>query len=300
MRKKMIAIALIVIVLLIFIYLVLSTLFSRLLFNPRRDQHWEPTLPYENLLLENNISTWLFYNYPGHRVILFCHGNAGNISFYDHVINFCFRYQLNLCLFDYPGYGQSKGVPTQKSILSSGEIVYRYLCTRCSPNQILIWGESLGGYVATYLASRYPCNCLILLATFSSLDDILIDRDIPFLIKNFLRLFHLIIDPMSNKHLISQVKCPIAIVHSPHDEIIPYLNALRLYQSIPHSQKKLITIEGGHSSPEIQPEKLFELLEFCQIDFSPSQSCSDLLEEIKHFKGKIKSRSGQCDRSKTS
>ena len=222
---------------------------------------------YDRVDRKQNINGWHFNNFPGAKTVIFYHGNAGNISHRDYIIDICEQFQFNLLLIDYRGFGLSEGTYDQKSICIDGIAAYLYLRQFAKAKNIIIWGESLGGAVATHVASMYPCHCLILLSTFSSLDDIIYYSDYSKVLTmcgSFMAKY--LVDCMPSKTKIKKVKCPIAIVHSKNDELINYKCSQIMYRAISHDNKKMITIDGGHSSPILDVTSLNKLLDFIQVD----------------------------------
>jgi len=229
-----------------------------------------------------------FYQCPKNQTgetVFLCHGNTANISYRDFLIEICSNFRLNAVLFDYRGYGKSTGFPSQDKIYQDGQAVYDWLINeiKIDPSNLIIWGESLGGAVATYLADRNPCKSLVLLATFSSLPDI------PWASMNMfekmvMTYIFLCIDPMESKRRIRNVRCPVIILHSPNDGFIPYDNAMTLLANVTHEDKHLITIDGTHSSPKVSSNQIHELINLmCHRTIDTSNSLTELdtvLEEI--------------------
>lgn len=198
--------------------------------------------------------------------ILYFHGNSGNISHRHYVIDICRRFNINLLLVDYRGYGRSDGVANATSIYQDGEVAYNFLTGHVDCDNIIVWGESLGGTVACHIASKYKCRALILLATFSSLEDVINEMVEPRIIAKGLSLtvnnfFH----PMNSKHYIRNLKCPVAIMHSRTDSLIPYHCSEILFDSIPNERKVLFTINGDHASPKINDETLKQMFAFVGV-----------------------------------
>ena len=285
------------IVFLLFILSVVWWIQYKILFFPSQKFNWYPSFPYRQIFLNMDskpvanldpvekfnptsevISVWYFNfsNNENSKTILFCHGNNGNISQRKYVIDLCHFLSVNLFLFDYRGYGNSTGIPSPDSICQDGLIAYTYLNSFCSSENIYVWGESLGGASAVHIASKKPCKRLICMSTFSSLDDIVINKSIPRWISVPSSLvIKTVCNNLSNRKKITKVKCPIVILHSETDEIIPYQCSQILYQSISHSNKIFLTIKGDHSAPEITRNQLLELINFC--DFNSN------FKETSHF-----------------
>jgi hypothetical protein len=252
----------------------------KVLFQPHRKMIWYPSIPYSDVYINVNdsndfvldkscrknkqyLNAWHFYNFPQSKTIIFCHGNSGNISHRKYIIDTCYHLHINLFIFDYRGYGKSGDIASKKHLREDGEIAYQYLSRYCSPQDIIIWGESLGGYVATSLANRYPCHCLVLLSTFSSISDIIIYSNSCSSTNNILSsLVPMLIDDLPSKDIISHVKCPVFILHSHDDTIVPPQCALDMLNQISHSNKHLEWITGDHCSPHITSDQLNKLFIF--------------------------------------
>ena len=274
-----------VIVLLILISIV-YWLSYRVLYNPTRDIRMEIPETYENIYLElgtkdlrpknmlglrvkgnEYINCWYIEHKKDAKVILFCHGNDSNITTRQYVIDLCSDIGLNLFLIDYRGYGKSSGYPTSQGIIEDGEIGYRYLSQRYKHEDIIIWGESLGGPVAANLACKYPCDRLVLFSTFSSLEDVVYESSIDDFLKYPIGLIcNNLIDPIDVKESLKEVKCPILIVHSLDDEIIPYNCSKKNIDNCSNSNDaRHISIGGKHSCPRFNKRSLGRFLNFLGI-----------------------------------
>lgn len=251
------------------IYQFLTYIKYKTLFDPVKNQIWQPEIKHENLFLESGhekIHAWRFDMFPGNPIILFCHGNSGNISHRDYMVEFCKMAELNLMLFDYSGFGSSTGKPTLTQVERDGLTAYDHVSEHYPPEKIICWGESLGSYVATTIASNRECGYLLLMATFSSFQHILSNKDYPSWIKNSLAFaIHMLTETQPSYIKIQKVKCPIAIVHSEDDELIPFRCAEILYEHTPDVKKKFIKIKGGHATPIMKVNELEELLRFCNF-----------------------------------
>jgi uncharacterized protein len=268
-------------VLIIFVLLTAFLLFlvgkieHQSIFQPSYGEVWKPSveyLEYEIKSQDHSLRVWEFRNFPSRNVILFCHGNNDNISYREYAINACEIYHLNLVLFDYRGFGSSEGKFSQENICQDALSVYHHLRKTYPPEKIVIWGESLGGAPATYTACKVPCRGLVLFATFSSLGD-LADRSESF---DTIRRVSLIgtkflYDGLETLTWIRRVKCPVLIVHSIEDVLIPFSCAYDLFMAISHPNKQLIKIKGGHSSPSITVEQLDILYSFIDTDIKKNE-----------------------------
>jgi fermentation-respiration switch protein FrsA (DUF1100 family) len=247
---------------------------KKMLFYPtKEDTNYRPNNYHEFFLdengndvhypFDNTISGWYIDNHAK-KTFLYCHGNAGNITHRDYIIELSKDLNYNLVLFDYSGFGKSRGEPSLHKILEEGERVYKYVTSLVDPKDLVIWGESMGGAVAIHLASNYKCSKLILIGTFSSLDDVLSNYD-SFKYKIMGTFAGFFVNTMRNKDKMSNINVPIAIVHSVNDEVVPYSCAHELYKSINHINKILINISGPHSRPNISTESIEKLLSFLNV-----------------------------------
>lgn len=283
-QGKILTILLIIVVFIVVVIDILRWIQYRILFQPLYDIVWTPTISYYDRFINvdtgeviehshpskldsssNYINIWHFNNFTNRPTILYCHGNYGNISNREYIIDFCKNFHLNLLLFDYQGYGRSTGHPSPSKIFTDGYTAYNYLLQYCRYNNIIIWGESLGGAVAVEIAKKYPCQYLILFSTFSSLDDIIRFRHIK-INKQFLGVLKLLFDNMPNKDKIKSIKCNILIVHSSNDDIIPIECARILYNNISHDNKKFLLINGGHTTPDIKVTQVEEIIDYCNFN----------------------------------
>ena len=123
--------------------------------------------------------------------MLFFHGNAGNISQRINYLSMFKRLGYNTLLFDYRGYGQSSGVPSESGTYLDAQAGWRYLTEiqNISPERIILFGESLGGAVAAWLAAREKPGLLVLASTFTSVPN-LAAQIYPFLPVRWITRFH--------------------------------------------------------------------------------------------------------------
>lgn len=294
-------------VLLIVVYNSVPWAERKALFYPSKKHRWEPKSEYENVYIDvknpnkvyhrrpnkkrcdEYIHGWFFNQFPGRTTVLYSHGNSGNLADREYIINICKQFEINLFLFDYRGFGKSSGEPCKRNLKKDGEVAYKYLTEYHNINSkdIIVWGESLGGYTAVWIASKYPCKSLILLSTFSGLDDAVNNYFESGLAKSIARgytsLVSLRYDIMPSRHYIAKAKCPVAIIHSTDDDVIPYKCAKINYDNVSHKSRLLIPIKGGHSSPDITVENLIDLFTFCDIPL-PSYSrveIEEMLEDVR-------------------
>ncbi|MFC2006818.1 alpha/beta hydrolase [Chloroflexota bacterium] len=214
-------------------------------------------LSFENVSFETTdglkLSGWLI-PYEGARgVILFCHGNAGNICHRLDSIQMFHRLGLAAFIFDYRGYGQSEGKPSESGTYRDVEAAWQYLVKerQLSPDNIIVFGRSLGGAVAAWQARSNKPGALILESTFTSVPDIAA-KLYPFLPVRLLSRFK-----YDTEGYLEGIKCPVLIVHSPDDEMMPYKHGQRLFE-VAAEPKEFLEIRGSHNEGFITSGRHYE------------------------------------------
>ena len=206
----------------------------------------EVGLPYESVKLVTSdkvqLDGWFIPAPQARGVVLFCHGNAGNISHRLDSLLLFNKLGLSTLIFDYRGYGRSQGKPSEQGTYQDAEAAWQHLRQErgVPPQQIILFGRSLGAAVAAHLATIHTAGALIIESCFTSVPDIAADL-YPFLPARLLsRLDY------NAKAKLENVGCPVLIVHSPNDEIIPYKHGRALYAAA-KEPKRFLELRGGHN-----------------------------------------------------
>lgn len=214
-------------------------------------------LAFENISFETidglKLTGWFIPKENSRGVLLFCHGNAGNIGHRLESIQLFNRLGLEIFIFDYRGYGESEGKPTENGTYLDAEAAWKYLVNerKIKQDKIVIFGRSLGGGIASWLASGYTPRALILESTFTSLPDIAAARYWFMPIRLLMRIKYNTMDRISN------LNCPILVAHSRDDENIPVIHGQRLYQNA-SKPKEFLEITGTHNDGFITSGALYE------------------------------------------
>lgn len=226
---------------------------------PMKDVTSTPTLvglPYEEIYFDTSdnkrLNGWYIVNNKAKFTIIFCHGNAGNISHRLEKILIFYNLGLNIFVFDYRGYGKSQGIPSELGLYEDAHAAYNYLTKerKISKDDIIFYGESIGGAVAIDLAQKVNIGALITEETLSSIKD-MAKMAFPF-------IPHLIFS--SRFDSISKIKgvtCPKLIVHSIDDEIVPFHLGERLFNAA-SAPKKFLEIRGGHNTAFLDSREQFQ------------------------------------------
>ncbi|MCX5804900.1 MAG: alpha/beta hydrolase [Proteobacteria bacterium] len=188
-----------------------------------------------------NISGWYIPANPEKGIILFCHGNAGNVSHVIERIRIFHEMNFSALFFDYRGYGKSTGKPSEEGTYLDAEAAWDYLI-QCgnSPEKIIVYGQSLGGAIATEVAIRKKPVALIIESSFTSMPD-LGSKLYPWLPVKLLAKYQ-----YSTLTKISIINFPKLIIHSPDDEIVPFKHGRILYEKA-SQPKDFLEIRGGHN-----------------------------------------------------
>ncbi|MFC1570252.1 alpha/beta hydrolase [Candidatus Omnitrophota bacterium] len=238
-------------VLLVFFLIILARLFERSnIYFPDRMIVATPssiTLPYEDVYFNSQDGVKLHGWFvpggnPPRGTIIFCHGNAGNISHRLDIIKRLNKMGMNVFMFDYRGYGKSGSFPSEKGTYLDVLAAYEYLSTRpdVDMDRIVAYGKSLGGALSAYLAAEKDVRVVIIDSTFTSTTD-MAKEIYPFLPADLVMTIKY--DTLAR---IGDVKEPKLIIHSEDDEIVPFDHGRRIFESATEP-KEFYRIRGGHN-----------------------------------------------------
>ena len=176
------------------------------------------------------------------HTVLFFHGNAGNISHRGDSLEIFHRLGLNTLIIDYRGYGKSEGSISEQGLYRDAKAAWQYLIEqkKFQAQDIIVFGRSLGGAVATQLASQVQPRALMIESTFSSVKD-MARIMMPFVS----RLIYLRYE-FDTASTIKQVKSPILLMHSLEDDVIPYALGQKVFAAA-NSPKYSYEMQGGHN-----------------------------------------------------
>ncbi len=193
------------------------------------------------------LNGWYIPAGESRATVLFCHGNAGNISHRLETIDVFCGIGLDVFIFDYRGYGKSQGSPTEEGLYLDAQAAYTYLIDKRSLNQgsIVVYGKSLGANVAVELCSRVKPAALISESAFTSA--LAMGKKLfPFIPVKW--LITIKYDALSK---IKDIIFPKLIIHSEDDEIIPFHHGRKLFEAAPEP-KEFYPMRGGHNDAIFQ------------------------------------------------
>lgn len=233
---------------------------TRRIFRPQRELITQPDAhgyAYEDFFVRTadgvRLHGWFVFNPQARGTLIYCHGNTGNVSHGMETLALFQRLGFSVLLFDYRGYGRSEGRPDERGMYLDVEAVWEYLLRERghAPQDVVLLGRSLGGAVASWLASRHVPRALVLESTFTSLPAVAADHH-PLLPARLLTRYRF---PVA-EHL-RTVRCPLLIVHSRADETVPFRHAQRLFE-IAAEPKALLEIGGRHCDGYLSSGAVYE------------------------------------------
>ena len=203
-------------------------------------------LRYENVELHTEdgvrLHGWYIPAGRARGTVLFFHGNAGNISHRLDSIRIFHELELSVFIFDYRGYGRSDGRPSEGGTRRDALAAWEFLTDQrgIDPRQIVLFGRSLGAAVAAQLATETAPAALIIESAFTSVPDMAAEL-YWWLPVRWLTRFN-----YATREYVGRVDCPVLVVHSPEDEVIPFRHGEAIFAAA-HEPKELLRLRGGHN-----------------------------------------------------
>ena len=223
---------------------------SKLIYVPRKGMEATPAdigLPYDEVFFDASdgvkLCGWFVPAKDARATVLYCHGNAENISEGLDPIEILHRLRLNVFVFDYRGYGKSQGKPTEAGTCLDVEAAWRCLTEtrKVPPESIIVHGRSLGGAIAAHLAKVHQPRALILESTFTSIPDRGAEM-FPVLPIRSICTFQ-----YNSLVILPALHCPVLVIHSAEDSLIPISHGRKLFASA-NDPKQFLQIRGDHNT----------------------------------------------------
>ena len=188
------------------------------------------------------LDAWFLPARNSRGVVLFFHGNAGNISHRLDSLKIFNELRLSTLIFDYRGYGRSDGKASEQGTYRDAQAAWRYLTEQrgIAASQIILFGRSLGAAVAAHLAHQQKPAGLIIESGFVSVPE-LAAQLYPWLPARWLARFQ-----YPTGEYLDSVSLPVLIVHSRDDEIIPFDQGRSLFERA-REPKQFLELKGGHN-----------------------------------------------------
>lgn len=194
---------------------------------------------------ESTVTGWVVRTAEDAPWVLHFHGNAGNISHRVDHLKLFHTLGFNGVVFDYRGYGRSKGVPSEAGLVADGKAVVEYLENDLGVDRdkLVYFGESLGGGVAAALSETEPPRALILKSTFTSVPDLAAE------LYPFLPARRLSRTQFATKDRITEFLFPILVIHGRPDRVVPFEHGQRLFQLANPPKEFFPTNRDHNTSP---------------------------------------------------
>lgn len=246
------------------VYIGLSVLLflmqSKMLYYPTRDYDHQPAdygLAVEAVSLTTpdgvTLACWYVPAEGAEQTVLFCHGNGGNISHRLDTLKMFHELGLSCLTVDYRGYGKSTGKPTEIGTKIDILAGFQWLIEEkgMRPEEIILFGRSLGGSVAATIARDINPAGLVIESCFTSFDDIG-SHYYPWLpVRLFSRYNY------NTVEAVKQVTCPVLVIHSPDDEIIPYKFGQQIFAAA-NEPKQFADLKGTHNEGFYDNDALYK------------------------------------------
>ncbi|NRB60890.1 MAG: alpha/beta fold hydrolase [Winogradskyella sp.] len=236
---------------------------ERLLFLPTKleqDYQYQFTYNFEELFFEtesnSSINALHFKTENPKGIILYFHGNAGDLSRWGKITEYFVAKQYDVLVMDYRGYGKSRGKLSEDAFYNDAQYCYDYLLKHYKENEITLYGRSLGTGIASYLALENQPKQLILETPYYSIADVASRRFPVFPVESLLKY------KFPTYKYLPNVKCPITIIHGTEDTVVPFASGRKLVGT----NRKLIqfaTIVGGNHNNLINFKKYHQAIESC-------------------------------------
>lgn len=190
-------------------------------------------------------------------MLLYCHGNAGALDTWgkwaEELSN---RYNYDVVVWDYRGYGKSRGNRRPQSMLDDGMLFYEYCESHFKEKDMVLFGRSLGGFFATHLAVKKEPQKLILESTPTSVLEVA-QEQYPILPARLLLRYRF----QNHRHIKSIKNSSTYFIHGTEDELVPYEHMNRLYELSEAPFKKAFSIDKGGHNDLVGFETYFQALD---------------------------------------
>ena len=254
LRKKLKGLIIVLIGLYVMIGSTLYFFQEKLMFLPtslEQDYQYQFDYPFEELFFETekdvSINALHFKAKNSKGVILYFHGNAGDLSRWGKITEYFVSKSFDVLVMDYRTYGKSIGKLSENAFYMDAQYCYNYLLKQYSENEIHLYGRSLGTGIASYLASKNNPKQLILETPYYSILDVAKSRFPIFPVKKLLKYRFPTFQYLQNS------QCKITVLHGTEDTVVPYASGKKLLE-LDVNNLKFISIKGGHHNNLIEFE----------------------------------------------
>jgi fermentation-respiration switch protein FrsA (DUF1100 family) len=187
-----------------------------------------------------HVTAWHVPPRDAKPVIVYFHGNGGALRFRVARFRRLIADGVGLVALEYRGYGGSAGSPSEQGLIADAQAAYRFAAGRYPPQQLVLWGESLGSGVAIALAAERPVGRVMLEAPFTSAVALGARH------YWYLPVSLLMKDQFRSDLRIGKVTAPVMIMHGVHDRVVPYAMGEQLFDLANKPKHFVRFLDGGH------------------------------------------------------
>jgi uncharacterized protein len=193
---------------------------------------------------------------PNAQLIVWFHGNAGNITSRAPVAEGLAAHGVSVLLFDWRGYGRSEGSPAETALFLDAAAAYEFATWQTNPRDIVLYGESLGGPYAAHVARTNAACCVIIENSFPSLSALGNALYAP------LPLGWLALNALPTTRWLNAAHLPVLVMHGRRDEVIPFALGQELFDGLRVPKQMLVSETAGHSGiPAAEGSRYFATVE---------------------------------------
>ncbi|KRZ85678.1 Alpha/beta hydrolase domain-containing protein 17A [Trichinella sp. T8] len=195
------------------------------------------------------------FRQPAPMFVILSHLNACDMALgMEYADLLCSNFGIDVFMYDYPGYGLSKGRPTENGLYRSHDLIYKYMTTelKIPPKKIILIGISIGTVPAIDLASRKEVGCLIVISAFTSAYGAICPNS----------KWNCFKDRLCNSSKIKNVKFPTLIVHGANDEMFDLTHAIQLAENCPVTSAPVVIPGASHNDVSNNRQTLKIIAEF--------------------------------------
>ena len=199
------------------------------------------------------LHAWFFASSdPGAPLMIWFHGNAGNLSHRGEVAAQIAKRGVSVFVFDWRGFGRSEGLATESSLYRDSTAAYEYAVSTFKPSVIAAYGESLGGPYAAYVARNHKVQSVVIENSFPSLKDLANTLYAP------IPLGWTAPRAMATTRWLNEAGVPVLVMHGKRDGVIPFRLGQALYDGLRVPKTMLVSETAGHSEiPSVEGESYY-------------------------------------------
>lgn len=223
---------------------------EKILFRPTvlaQDHVYQFNEPFEEVFLKVDdgavINAIHFKTENPKGVILYFHGNAGDLSRWGLIAEYFVKQQYDVFIMDYRTYGKSTGKLNEAVLYTDAQLCYDHILKQYKESDIILYGRSLGTGIATNIAAKNNPKQLVLESPYYSMADVAQHMFPIFPVKYLLKY------KIPTFEFIKNVNCPITIFHGTDDGVVPFASGKKLFDELQEKQAEFIQVDGcGHNN----------------------------------------------------